>query len=149
MVAKKVSGYAKRSRLLQSPSALRVAVPVISTTSARRSRVAMSRSISPQSRISRRRAPGGPASHGRPKRHLFLRRAPSANHRRASKRLRCSPGAGVTACALARLGRCPVARPSRRAIGPSNGLDADACPSPVPVAVPLSSLPSSSVAMTR
>jgi hypothetical protein len=66
-IAKEVSGYEKKSRLLQSSSALRVAVPVISTASARLSRVAMSRSISPQSRISRRLAPGGPASHGRPR----------------------------------------------------------------------------------
>ncbi len=41
--------------------------PVISTASARLSRVAMSSSISPQSRISRRLAPGGPASHDRPR----------------------------------------------------------------------------------
>ena len=67
MIAKEVSGYAEKSRLLQASLTLRVAVPVISTASARPSRVAMGRSISPQSRISRRLAPGGPASHGRPR----------------------------------------------------------------------------------
>ena len=66
MIAKKCQAM-KKSRLLQSSSALRVAVPVISTVSARLSRVAMSRSISPQSRINRRLGPAGPASHGRPR----------------------------------------------------------------------------------
>ena len=52
---------------LQSSSALRFAAPGHFDGLRSTSMVAMSRSISPQSRISRRLAPGGPASHGRPR----------------------------------------------------------------------------------
>jgi hypothetical protein len=41
---------------------------------------------------------------------------------------RGSSRAAWPACALARLGWCPVARRWRRAVPPSNGLAADACP---------------------
>ena len=60
---------------------------VISTASARQLRVAMSRPISPQSRISRKLAPGGLASHGRPRNAVSPIRN-CQNHRMARDLLR-------------------------------------------------------------